>query len=392
MKRYFSAACLSALLASGCGEPADNGTAQGMVEMDESLNIAIHANDAMEAIEAVSYTFIFYGEGFLETELNSVSGTADLSRGSLPGEYFVRVSIDSCWAAGGIPFPSTYALDGESIYSLNESDSIFRTGLVSDGAEDLLNFNSRMLILEFVIDDPFKDEIHADTISLLGTETVTGVECDVLLVGYAGGATSAMWFLGTEDHLPRKVERYYDYNGQAGTMILELDNIDILEGFEESHFVLTPPDGFEVEHYSAFLPTGSPAPGWELQDPDGTMVSLSSLSGSVVVMDFWATWCGPCRQVMPALQALSLEYQDAPLQVIGINVWENSDPVVFMEENGYTYTLLLGGDAVAEDYLVNGIPTFYVIDRDGSIAFAAKGASPENEEALAGIVESLLIE
>jgi thiol-disulfide isomerase/thioredoxin len=396
MKRYLLAASLSAFLVSGCGEPSDDGTAhgdpQGTVEMDEAMSIVILANDALKSVDAVSYTFRFYGQGFLETELNAASGTADLSNSSTPGEYFIRVGIDSSWAAEGIPVPSTYALDGSRVYSLNERDSIFSSALISDGGEDLLSFNSRMLMQEFVIDEPFSDEIHADPLVLEGTDTVSGTECDVLFVGYSGGVSSARWFLGTEDHLPRMVERHFEYNGQPGSMILEVDNIEIVDSFEDNHFVLTPPDGFELEYYSAFLPTGSPAPDWELLDSEGNTVSLSSYDGSVVVMDFWATWCGPCREVMPMLQALSLENQNAPLEVVGINVWENADPVAFMAENGYTYTLLLAGDEVAEDYLVNGIPTFYVIDRDGNIAFAAKGASSENEEALASIVESLLTE
>jgi thiol-disulfide isomerase/thioredoxin len=393
MKRFLIPAGLALLLVSGCGGQADGGEQdgpQGTVEMDESMSLAILVNDAMSEVDAVSYTFTFYGEGFLATELNAAHGTTDLMASDDLNYQFFLVTVDSCWAAGGIPVPSTFAMDGVTVYSLNGRDSVFASSLISDGGQDLLSFSSRMLMLEYIIDEPFSDEIHADSLAIQGMETVDGTDCDILHVWYAGGTSEAVWYLGAEDHLPRKVERIYRYQGEEGTMILELEDISFPDGFEDGHFVLEPPDGFTVETYSAFIPSGTPAPLWELPDPDGNMVSLESLRGSVVVLDFWATWCGPCREVMPALQALSIEFENSPLEVIGINIWENSDPVAFMSENGYTYTLLLEGDSVAVDYMVTAIPTFYVIDADGNIALGAKGASQENEDALRDMVESLL--
>ncbi len=125
--------------------------------------------------------------------------------------------------------------------------------------------------------------------------------------------------------------------------------------------------------------------------PDGEMVSLEELRGRVVVMDFWATWCGPCRVVMPSLQELHETHGDR-VTVVGINVWESGDPAAFMEENGYTYTMVLNGDEVASEYMVESIPTFYVIAPDGTVAFHAVGADPANDEALRETVGTLLEE
>jgi hypothetical protein len=85
---------------------------------------------------------------------------------------------------------------------------------------------------------------------------------------------------------------------------------------------------------------------------------------------------------MPGLQAMSEEFADSAVVIIGVNVWEDGDPGAFMADNGYTYQIVLGGDAVADAYLVTGVPTFYVIGRDGRIAYTSRGYDPEGEVAL----------
>ena len=108
------------------------------------------------------------------------------------------------------------------------------------------------------------------------------------------------------------------------------------------------------------------------------------------MLDFWATWCGPCVAVMPEIQLLSDSYPHDQVQVYGVNVWESGDPGLFMDESGFTYGLLLEGDAVAEDYMVTGIPTMYIIDQEGRIAFVEVGANPEIGEMLSSTVDNLL--
>ena len=116
---------------------------------------------------------------------------------------------------------------------------------------------------------------------------------------------------------------------------------------------------------------GNPAPDFALADVNGQEVRLSALRGKAVVVDFWATWCGPCRAVMPHLQALSQEYQD-DLEVVAVSVDQDPAKVVpaFTEKMGLTFTVTADPEAmqVARQWGgIRSIPTSYLVDREGTV-------------------------
>jgi len=120
-------------------------------------------------------------------------------------------------------------------------------------------------------------------------------------------------------------------------------------------------------------------------------VRLADLRGNVVVVDFWATWCGPCKLAMPGMQALQDEFAGEPVKVFGINCWERGgDPAAYMQKRKFTYGLLLDGDKVAEQYRINGLPTYYVIDAQGKIAFASSGYAPGIDGRIKNVVSEAL--
>lgn len=139
-----------------------------------------------------------------------------------------------------------------------------------------------------------------------------------------------------------------------------------------------------------------PAPGFMLKDLDGKEVSLEALKGKIVVLDFWATWCGPCKRSFPAMQQAVNKYKaDANVQFLFIDTWEHvpdARPMVssFIKNNNYTFEVLLDGkDAVTntskvvESYGVKGIPAKFIIDPQGNIRFQLTGFEGSNESAVA---------
>ena len=127
------------------------------------------------------------------------------------------------------------------------------------------------------------------------------------------------------------------------------------------------------------LSTASPmpsnaAPAFRLQSISGQTVSLSDFRGKVVILDFWATWCPPCRREIPDFINLQSRYQSKGLQIVGIALDEPDKVKSFAQQNGMNYPVLLGTDNIAAVYGgIEGIPTTFVLDRNGNISGKFEG-------------------
>ena len=155
--------------------------------------------------------------------------------------------------------------------------------------------------------------------------------------------------------------------------------------------VLVPPT-LELPAGSA-LQVGSEAPDFHLPTVDGDELSLISLRGQVVLVDFWATWCGPCRQEMRGLQRLHADYAGRGVEIVAISVDAQPEAVgPYARREGLTFPVLLGGVTAQVGYRVTGLPTLFVVDRNGMIRYVHVGYAPGAESVLAEEVETLLAE
>ena len=125
----------------------------------------------------------------------------------------------------------------------------------------------------------------------------------------------------------------------------------------------------------------------------GKEVRLADYKGKVILIDFWATWCGPCKMAMPKIQALHEKYRDKAVSVFGVDTWERGAADIaqkYMAQQGYTYGLLLKGDDLAKAYGISGIPTVVLIGPDGKILFTSVGFADKEEEHLAELIDGAM--
>lgn len=149
------------------------------------------------------------------------------------------------------------------------------------------------------------------------------------------------------------------------------------------------PSGSTSGSESAFVRVGDTAPVFETVDLAGNAVSLQDYRGRVVVLNFWATWCPPCRVEMPELDAYQAEMGDR-IAILGIDMGEPPGAIVpFVRQHGLRFPILLDETgAIAASYGITGLPTSLIVDRSGVVRERVTGAM--TRDTLARRVERLL--
>lgn len=126
----------------------------------------------------------------------------------------------------------------------------------------------------------------------------------------------------------------------------------------------------------------NPAPDFTLKNNAGENVRLSEQRGKVVMLNFWASWCGPCRKEMPLLDDMYKRFNKAGFELYGVNVEQNSgDAEKLLKELNTGFPILWDGDSkVSKLYQVNAMPTTIMIDKDGKIRYVNRGYKAGDEE------------
>jgi len=132
------------------------------------------------------------------------------------------------------------------------------------------------------------------------------------------------------------------------------------------------------------------APDFELEALNGGLIRLSDLQGKVVLIDFWATWCGPCRMQIPHLKQLYADWNGRGLEILGLSVDEREDVVrAFINNTGIEYPTCMSTAEVVRNFgSFQSIPTAFLIDRQGNIAMQYTGL--QSKHTLESAIEQLL--
>jgi len=152
----------------------------------------------------------------------------------------------------------------------------------------------------------------------------------------------------------------------------------------------------ELNHRLTKLATPVAAPDFTLEDMDGEPYSLGNYRGKVVMVNFWATWCPPCRRELPSMETLYQAFRDKDFTILAINQWETPDHVfAYMGQLEVfpDFPILFDRDSsVSQAYSVKGLPTTVLIDRRGHVVYRAVGGRDFNHPEVRAIIRALLAE
>jgi peroxiredoxin len=141
-------------------------------------------------------------------------------------------------------------------------------------------------------------------------------------------------------------------------------------------------------------PTGGPAPQFTLGSKAGPSVSLAQYKGQVVMLNFWASWCGPCRQEMPLLESIYKKYRPMGFTLIGVNVEPDSNAAnEWLKQTPVSFPILYDKESkVSKMYDVAGMPSTVIIDRTGKVRMLHRGYKPGDENEYLDSIRSLVRE
>lgn len=221
-----------------------------------------------------------------------------------------------------------------------------------------------------------------------------GKKWEVISMPFGGGEPWNFYFDSSTFLLEKAVMKV---EAQGVTVAETFENVTVNKPVPASVFEFKAPEGAKLvqkftdprtqqeDETKALIAKyeGKPAPDFKLSDRDGKEVSLSDLKGKVVVVDFWASWCGPCRRVMPIIQEIHEKLADKNVVVLAVNTWDTKDDCdKYLKENSnYTFRVLMdpsernSAESVATKlYGVRGIPTTIIIDKKGIVREYAIGS------------------
>ena len=137
-----------------------------------------------------------------------------------------------------------------------------------------------------------------------------------------------------------------------------------------------------------------PAAAFSLKSRTGGEVSLGSLKGKVVLINFWATWCGPCRKEMPLLELIQKKYAPLGFTMLGVNVEEDTRLMdTFLKDVPVTFPVLLDpANGVSKLYNVSAMPSTVIVDRKGNVRFIHQGYKPGDESKYQDLIRQLIRE
>lgn len=384
------------------------GSAPAQSWLPNPEDLLAKADSAIRSIESISYKVEHFTIGILKyrdkTALLPPSyGEVKIVR--LPGDepFGAKIVVNGVQVRTQQQTTnSTFeiAYDGQRVRKLDKQKQIVYVNELDQTGQRLF-LNAQSLILwSFISNERLEQEFTVDSTNYAGVAVIAGIPCYIVYTQKVdeSSITESWWFFGFDDYLPRKIQRRYrGIPGQERIEVTILTELNQNAKLDAEEFVLEAPQGYEVKEYQGLkkkstpsLSIGDDAPGWNLSDSEGNEHTLSGLRGKIVVMDFWATWCGSCIKAMPKLQELHERFVEWGVFIIGISTWEGGDPAAFMLKKDLTYQLLVEGDEVAKAYGVSGLPTLYVIGPNGKIVYGEDGTESDSYDKLIQIIEEQL--
>ncbi len=368
----------------------------------------LDAAAAIERLSSLAYEYAYEGTG---SAAGSYTGRVRLLRAEgEPSIYWAELRPSPSWIpapGAGEPPPGDAPGEtpaeipalivsggGDYVAARDEALARFSHGTVSGGSGHLVA-NAPFAVLSAFTDPQLFQAELASGLELVSRETIGGVLCDVLRGRTTEfGPAQVWWHIGVEDDLPRAFR--WEADDGSGALAFEIRSIlvdarltpdqlairvDLLDSASEE----------VIDEDARRIEPGVPAPDWTLETEAGPPLRLSELRGDIVVLNFGASWCVPCRDLAAAYAAFRERWTAEGVRFLNLNAWESPEvpPEQTVRDWGIDAPLLLRAERIAYDYKLASVPALFVVDAAGDLALV-RNPTLADPEAQAGELERTL--
>lgn len=355
----------------------------------DPYRIFAQSDSVLSVLNSVQYDFTFRGTGALSNIIPRVDGMTSLGRlegVNHPLMLHSFTGLTSDGAARDFHVPSSYAALEDSLYFVEHSNAAVYSSGYSITSEGMFNFPPSSVMMEYVLPNPFLDEIYADSVAVLYPSEVAGTECHVFHVYYDDEENSeAIWFIGIDDLLPRAVERtgYYGPESEPGGQLLEISNL-----IPEAQLPSVPeiPSGYSLLLWKSLLEPSAEAPKFFLADMNGRARRSTEFNDGILLLCFFSSWDSSSLSALGFLDIVSEEFSDE-VHSVGISIGESADPGFRLNSLSIDFPIFLFGEKAADEYNVHSVPALFLISRDGEVLFSSYTCTDHDRSEIRRLIE-----
>lgn len=295
---------------------------------------------------------------------------------------------------------SERVIHNEYVYRYDYTNNTYvNKGKYNEGGSQYTGFGSIAWLPFFCNKNPFS--IHAeDSLTFLGERKVYQQLCNLVRIERKGG--TSLVYIDKHTKLPVKIENLS--NDNTGSTLFAFKNLTTDFKPDSSLFVIAEtgnqhPKNSSVAKQSSsrmkpedqhLLQHGVRAPDWQLKTTTGHSRKLSDYKGKLILLDFFASWCVPCKLYTPLLTELHAKYKDSGLVILGMNYMETKTAKTIAAKQAWNTEVIANAEKIAEKYKVYSIPVIYLINRKGVIILSLSGHDEHAESKVREAVKSYL--